>query len=274
MYLYLISIFIVIVFFLGIRIVYQYERSIHFRFGKYINILNPGFNWIIPIIDSTQKVDIRQIAIDMNAQEVLSKDNVNLKIDGLVFYSVEEPEKAVLNIENLRDQLQAKATAELKEIIGSMNMQDSLTKRELIGIKLMEMLNKAITDEEQKEKSKKKDWGIKVRGVQINNIELPKELVRAMAKTAEAEREKMARIIKADGELQASEKFSEAAKMYTNNPSALRLRELQTYQEIGTESNTLMMVIPETMANPTGNWLLSAGLKEATKLPEKKKNNI
>src|SRR3989344_6384478 len=110
MYFYLIMGLAIVIFFAGIRIVYQYERSIHFRFGKYINVLNPGFNWIIPIIDSTHKVDIRQIAIDMNAQEVLSRDNVNLKIDGLVFYSVEEPEKAVLNIENLTNQLQAKAT--------------------------------------------------------------------------------------------------------------------------------------------------------------------
>jgi len=269
MYFYLIMGLAIVIFFAGIRIVYQYERSIHFRFGKYINVLNPGFNWIIPIIDSTHKVDIRQIAIDMNAQEVLSRDNVNLKIDGLVFYSVEEPEKAVLNIENLTNQLQAKATAELKEIIGSMNMQDSLTKRDEIGSKLMGMLNRAVCDEEQKDKTKRKDWGIKVRAVQINNIELPKELVRAMAKTAEAEREKMARIIKADGEFQASKKFSEASKVYKNNPSALRLRELQTYQEIGTEHNTLMMVIPETMANPTGNWLLPFGLKETTKLQKK-----
>lgn len=216
------------------------------------------------------KVDIRQIAIDMDAQEVLSKDNVNLKIDGLVFYSVEEPEKAVLNIENLRNQLQAKATAELKEIIGSMDMQDSLTKRDVIGKRLMELLNKAVTDEDQKDKTKKKDWGIKVRGVQINNIELPKELVRAMAKTAEAEREKLARITKADGEFQASKKFSEASEVYKNNPAALRLRELQTFQEIGTEHNTLMMVIPETMTNPMGSWVLPLGLKEADKLSEKK----
>ncbi len=189
----------------------------------------------------------------------MTKDQVNLKIDGVVFYRIIEPEKVVLNVENLEEQLEAKASSELKEIIGNKTMKESLSDREDIAKKLLLMLNEAIDDKGAKEQ---KDWGIEVKAVQINNIELPKELIRAMSKQAEAVQEKEARITKAQGEFEASRKFNEASKLYEGSPSALRLRELQTFQEIGTEKNTLMMVIPSTMTAGDGKWVLPMGLNE------------
>ena len=138
-------------------------------------------------------------------------------------------------------------------------MKESLSDREDIAKQLLTMLNEAIEDKHAKDK---KDWGIEVKGVQINNIELPRELIRAMSKQAEAVQEKEARITKAQGEFEASKRFFDASKVYENNSSALRLRELQTFQEIGTEHNTLMMVIPSTMANADGKWTLPLGLNE------------
>jgi regulator of protease activity HflC (stomatin/prohibitin superfamily) len=138
-------------------------------------------------------------------------------------------------------------------------MKESLSDRMDIAETLLSMLNEAIEDKNSKDK---KDWGIEVKAVQINNIELPRELIRAMSKQAEAEREKEARITKALGEYEASKKFGEASKVYEQNASALRLRELQTFQEIGTEHNTLMMVIPSTMATSDGKWILPMGINE------------
>ena len=247
----------------GIRIINQYERGVKMTLGKYTSIMEPGLNFLIPIIQSYETVDIRQRTIDLPPQEVMTKDKVNLKIDGVLFYTVEEPQKALLNVEDVRSQLSAKATSELKEILGNLTMTESLNQREKIANTLSSKLNEAISDGD----NNRKDWGIAVRAIQINNIELPQELVRAMAKQAEAEQEREARVTKAKGEFEAAQKFSEASRVFAGNPIALRLRELQTYQEIGTEKNTLMMVVPETMCGMNNNWLLGAGLNEAQKLP-------
>jgi len=192
----------------------------------------------------------------------MTKDKVNLRIDGIVFFSVTSPEKSVLNVVDLYKQLTAKATSELKEITGKMSMSESLSQRDEIAKRLKEQLDIAV-----KENESGKGWGIEIQGVQINNLELPKELIRAMSKQAEAEREKEARITKADGEYEASKKFGEASKIYQQNPSAIRLRELQTYQEIGTEQNTLMIVIPENTKPEYKAVALSSGI---SKLSEKK----
>jgi len=247
----------------GLRIINQYERGVKLTLGKYTSTMNPGINFIFTGFQQFSRIDIRQRTIDLPPQEVMTKDKVNLKIDGVLFYTVEEPAKALLNVENVQLQLSAKATSELKEILGNLTMTESLNQREEIAKKLSQRLNEAIQDGE----NNKKDWGIAVRAIQINNIELPQELVRAMAKQAEAEQEREARVTKAMGEYEAAQKFSEASRVFAGNPIALRLRELQTYQEIGTEKNTLMMVIPEAMCGMNGNWLLGAGLNEAQKLP-------
>ena len=257
-YFILIPLLMLILLFASLRIITQYQRGVKFTLGKYTEIMPPGLRYVLPVIQTYKRVDIRQSILQLEPQEVMTFDNVNLKIDGMVFYTIDKPENAVLNVSNLKEQLAGKASSELKEIIGSLTMKDSLSKREVIASKLMKMLNEAIND-----KYGGKDWGINIRSVQINNIELPKELLRAMAKQAEAEREKEARVTKAQGEFEASKKFREAAKEFKENPIALRLRELQTYQEIGTEHNTLMMVIPETMIKSDGKWIIPAGISMA-----------
>ena len=259
-----ITIGIIVLLFLifSLKVIYQYERGVRFTFGKYAGVIMPGLRLVIPIIQTYRRVDIRQRTIELPPQEVMTKDQVNLKIDGVVFYHIVEPEKVILNVEDLQSQLEAKVSSELKENIGNKMMKESLYDRIVIPKKLISMLNEAIEDKHAKDK---KDWGIEVKGVQINNIELPKELIRAMSKQAEAVQEKEARITKADGEFQASKKFHEAAKVFDNSSAALRLRELQTFQEIGTEKNTLMMVIPSSMANGDGKWTLPLGIDELKK---------
>ena len=265
-----ITIGIIVLLFLifSLKVIYQYERGVRFTFGKYAGVIMPGLRLVIPIIQTYRRVDIRQRTIELPPQEVMTKDQVNLKIDGVVFYHIVEPEKVILNVEDLQSQLEAKASSELKEIIGNKTMKESLSDRIDIAKKLISMLNEAIEDKHAKDK---KDWGIEVKGVQINNIELPKELIRAMSKQAEAVQEKEARITKADGEFQASKKFHEAAKVFDNSSAALRLRELQTFQEIGTEKNTLMMVIPSSMANGDGKWTLPLGIDELKKQEQREK---
>lgn len=264
------GIILLIILIFSLKVINQYERGVKFTLGRYSGIMNPGLNFVLFLIQSYRRVDIRQRTIELPPQEVMTKDQVSLKIDGVVFYRVKEPEKVILNVEDLRNQVEAKASSELKEIIGNKTMKESLSDREDIAKKLLSMLNQAIEDRDSKDK---KDWGIEIKGIQINNIELPKELIRAMSKQAEAEREKEARITKADGEFQASKKFGQASKVYKDNPSALRLRELQTFQEIGTEHNTLMMVIPSTMANTDGSWVLPVGINELKKKKKLSSNN-
>lgn len=257
-----IALIVLIIILVSLKVINQYERGVKFTLGKYRGIMEPGLRLVFPIVQSYRRVDVRQTTINLPPQEVMTKDQVNLKIDGVVFYVIKEPEKVILNVENLEHQLEAKASSELKEIIGNKTMKESLSDRMDIANTLLSMLNDAIEDKSSKDK---KDWGIEVKAVQINNIELPRELIRAMSKQAEAEREKEARITKALGEFEASKKFGEASKVYEQNSSALRLRELQTFQEIGTEHNTLMMVIPSTMANADGKWTLPMLMNEARK---------
>jgi regulator of protease activity HflC (stomatin/prohibitin superfamily) len=264
------GIILLIIILASLKVINEYERGVKFTLGRYTKIMTPGLRLVIPIIQSFRRVDMRQTTINMPPQEVMTKDQVSLKIDGVVFYRVKEPERVILNVEHLESQLEAKASSELKEIIGNKTMKESLADREDIAMKLLKMLTEAIEDNEAKEK---KPWGIEVKAIQINNIELPSELIRAMSKQAEAEREREARITKADGEFQASKKFGEASIIYNNNPSALKLRELQTYQEIGTEHNTLMMVIPAEMANQNGSWVLPIGHNELQKQAKKKKSS-
>jgi regulator of protease activity HflC (stomatin/prohibitin superfamily) len=239
----------------GFRIINQYERGVKFTLGKYSGILEPGLTWVVPFVQWVVNVDTRQNALELRPQDVMTKDQVNLRIDGVVFYSVEQPEQSILNVANVSSQLHEKATSELKEIVGHMTLTEALGGRDKIATALKFQMTKAIEDSES-EKTKRKPWGIVVRGIQINNIELPQTLVRAMAKEAEAEREKKAIVIRAIGEEEAAKKYSEAAAQYEKAPKALRLRELKTYEEIGKENNTMMIVIPSEMALGDGKWLL------------------
>jgi len=224
-----------IAFFLsGIRIINQYEKGVKFRFGKFVGILEPGIKWIIPVIEWIQKVDLRVLAIDIPSQEVMTKDNVPVRVNGVVFFKVSEADKAVLEVENYKFAVAQLSQAALRDIIGKNELDVVLAKREELGKEIKDYVDKE-TDQ----------WGIEVTDVKIKDIELPENMKRAMASQAEAERDRRARIILAEAELQAAQKLKEAANIISETPQALQLRMLQTLQEVSVEKNsTIIFPIP------------------------------
>ncbi len=229
---------VVLLFFSGIRIVNQYERAVKFRLGKYVGTLQPGFRWIIPVIDRVQKVDVRVITTDIPSQEVMSQDNVPIKVNGVVFFKVLDAAKAVLEVEHYQFAVTQLAQSSLRDMAGKSELDSVLAKRDQIGQKIKE-----IVDEETD------PWGIKVTDVKIKDIELPETMKRAMAAQAESERNRRARIILADAESQASKKLVEAGKVIDQSPAALKLRLYQTLSDIADEKNsTIIFPFPEEMA--------------------------
>ena len=224
-----------IAFFLsGIRIINQYEKGVKFRFGRFVGILEPGIRWIIPVIEWIQKVDLRVVTIDIPSQEVMTKDNVPVRVNGVVFFKVSEADKAVLEVENYKFAVAQLSQAALRDIIGKNELDVVLAKREELGKEIKDYVDKE-TDQ----------WGIEVTDVKIKDIELPENMKRAMASQAEAERDRRARIILAEAELQAAQKLKEAANIISETPQALQLRMLQTLQEISVEKNsTIIFPIP------------------------------
>ena len=230
-------ILIVLIFFSGIRIINQYERAVKFRFGRYAGTLNPGFKWIIPIIERVQKIDIRVVTIDIPSQEVISKDNVPMKVNGVVFFKVINAEKAVLEVEQYIFAVSQLAQSALRDMAGKAELDEVLAKREEIGEKIKLVIDKE-TD----------PWGIKVTDVKIKDIELPDNMKRAMAAEAESERDRRSRIILADAEAQAAHKLVEAGKAIDKSPAALKLRLYQTMNDISAEKNsTIIFPFPEEM---------------------------
>jgi len=224
-----------IAFFLsGIRIINQYEKGVKFRFGRFVGILEPGIRWIVPVIEWIQKVDLRVLAIDIPSQEVMTKDNVPVRVNGVVFFKVSEADKAVLEVENYKFAVAQLSQAALRDIIGKNELDVVLAKREELGKEIKDYVDKE-TDQ----------WGIEVTDVKIKDIELPENMKRAMASQAEAERDRRARIILAEAELQAAQKLKEAANIISETPQALQLRMLQTLQEVSVEKNsTIIFPIP------------------------------
>ena len=235
--LYILILIVLFIFFSGIRIVNQYERAIKFRLGKYVGTLDPGFRWIIPIIDRVQKVDIRVITNDIPSQEVITQDNVPVKINGVVFFRVLNADKAVLEVERYGYAVSQLAQSALRDMCGKAELDSVLAKREEIGKKIREIVDKE-TD----------PWGIKVTDVKIKDIELPENMKRAMAHQAEAERDRRARIILAEAEEQAAKKLTEAGHIIDKSPAALKLRLYQTLSDIASEKNsTIVFPFPEEM---------------------------
>jgi len=221
----------------GIRIINQYERGVKFRLGKYIGILQPGFRWVIPILERIQKIDIRVITVDIPAQEVMSQDNVPIKVNGVIFFKVLAAEKAVLEVEQYKYAVSQLSQSALRDMCGKAELDSVLAKREEIGKKIREVVDLE-TD----------PWGIKVTDVKIKDIELPENMKRAMAHQAEAERDRRARIILAEAEKQAAGKLLEAGKIIDNSPSSLKLRLYQTLSDISVEKNsTIVFPFPEEM---------------------------
>lgn len=226
----------------GIRVVYEYKRALKFRFGKYITTLQPGFRWIIPIVETIQTVDIRVITINIVSQEVMTEDNVPCSIDGVVFFKISDPEKAVLEVEEYDFAITQLSQAALRDVCGKVELDTILSKREEMGKNI-----KMIVEQETKE------WGIEINDVKIKDIQLPENMRRMMANQAEAERSRRAQIILALAEEQAAGKLLEAGKLIDQSPSAIKLRLYQTLSNIAAEKNsTIIFPFPEEVLHQKG----------------------
>ena len=228
----------VIIFILaGIRVIKQYERAVKFRLGVFVGILGPGLKWIIPVVDKIEKVDLRVVTVDIPAQEVISKDNVPMKVNGVLFFKVTDADKAILDVEQYKFAISQLSQSALRDMAGKSDLDTILAKREEIGEKI-----RTIVDVETD------PWGIKVTDVKIKDIELPDNMKRAMAHQAEAERDRRARIILAEAEEQAAQRLANAGNIIEKSSAALKLRLYQTLTEIASERNsTIVFPFPEEM---------------------------
>jgi len=223
-----------------IKILNEYERGVIFRLGRLIPTKGPGIIFIIPLVDRLLRVSLRLVTLDVPPQDVITRDNVSIKVNAVVYYRVMDPNSAVVEVENYAYATSQLAQTTLRSVCGQAELDELLAEREKISVHLQEILDKD-TD----------PWGIKVSKVEVKHIDLPPEMQRAMAKQAEAERERRAKVIHADGEYQASTKLSEAATIISKDPTALQLRYLQTLSEIATEKNsTMLFPIPIDLFKP------------------------
>jgi len=232
--------FFVFVFLLaGIRIDREYERSVVFRLGKYKHIKGPGIYWIIPLIDIKKKADLRIRTLDIASQETVTRDSVTIRIDAVLYYRVEFPDKAIIKVRNYQQAIAQKALTSLRNVIGQHNLDEVLNDRTSISEAISEIVDH-VSDE----------WGLKVSSIDIKDVEIPKDMQRAMANEAEAIREKRARIIKAEAEQEAALKLSKAALQISENPLALELRRMQMVTEVGAEQNTTtLLMMPSEFVN-------------------------
>lgn len=221
----------------AIRIVQEYERGVIFRLGRLIGVKGPGLFFIIPFIDRMVKMDLRVVTLDIPAQEAITRDNVTVKVNAVAYFRVIDPARAVTQVEDYRRATWQISQTSLRSVLGQSELDDLLAHRDEINQRLQRIID------EQTE-----PWGIKVSIVEVKDVELPDALKRAMARQAEAEREKRAKIIHAEGEFQAAKQLTEAAKMISTEPAALQLRYLQTLSEIALEKNsTIIFPLPMEM---------------------------
>jgi regulator of protease activity HflC (stomatin/prohibitin superfamily) len=233
---------VLLLFFLAsaIRILNEYERGVIFRLGRVISAKGPGLIILIPIVDKMVKVSLRLIVMDVDPQDVITRDNVSVKVNAVVYFRVMDPVKAVIEVENYMYATSQLAQTTLRSVCGQAELDELLSEREQINTQLQEILD-THTD----------PWGIKVSTVELKHIDLPQEMQRAMAKQAEAERERRAKVINAEGEYQAADKLAAAATIIGEHPMALQLRYLQTLREISAESNsTTLFPIPIDLFKP------------------------
>jgi regulator of protease activity HflC (stomatin/prohibitin superfamily) len=239
----LILAFLVCVF--GIRIVQQWQIGVVFRLGKYVREIKPGLNIIIPVIEYVQYVDMRIRTMDVVPQEMMTKDSVPIKIDAVVYYKIFDAIKSIVAVENFGLASTLLAQSKLRDVLGKYDLDTLLANKDQIGKEVLVALQEP-TDV----------WGITIISVEIKNIELPDNMKRAMAKEAEAIREKRSRLVKASAEEEAAKKFMEAAKIIAESPNGLILRQLQTWQEIGAEQNSLIILVPTEFAKIVQNLQL------------------
>ncbi len=228
----------------GLRLLYQYERGVVFTLGKFSHVKEPGLGWIIPVIQSMRKVDIRIKTADIPRQEVMTKDNIPILANAVVYFRVEKPADAIIKIEDFEYAVKQYTQAALRDVIGNSELDFVLTEREKIATSIKKIVDSETTG-----------WGIDIESIKIQEIEMPAEMKRAMAKQAEAERERRAVIIAADGELKASENLKKAAENLSKSPAAVHLRTLQTIRDIAADpSEKIVLFLPSDVHEIVGKF--------------------
>ena len=236
------ALLVIVILFLysAIKILNEYERGVIFRLGRVIGAKGPGLILLIPVIDKMVRVDLRVVAMDVPPQDVITRDNVSIKVSAVLYFRVLDPNRAIVSVENYLYATSQLAQTTLRSVCGQAELDDLLSEREKINAHIQEILDK---DTEP--------WGIKVAKVEIKHIDLPQEMQRAMAKQAEAERERRAKVIGAEGEYQAAQKLADAAQIISLQPIALQLRYLQTLREVAAENNsTTIFPVPIDLFTP------------------------
>lgn len=227
----------------AIKVLREYERAVIFRLGRLIGgsgIKGPGLILLIPVIDKMVRVSLRTVVMDVPTQDVITRDNVSIKVNAVVYFRVIEPQKAIVGVENFLMATSQLSQTTLRSVLGQSELDEILSQRDKINAKLQQIID-----------TNTEPWGIKVSDVEVKQIDLPQEMQRAMAKQAEAERERRSKIISAEGEFQASQRLADAAKVLAEQPSAITLRYLQTLREIATEKNsTILFPIPIDLLKP------------------------
>ncbi len=229
-----IVLFLIIYIFLGLRVVTEYQRGVRFTLGKFTSVANPGLRIVFPIIQKWKKVDIRVKAVDVPNQDCMTKDNVSINVNAVLYYQVSNSQDAILKVENYNYAVSQLAQTTMRDVVGEVSLDKVLSERDMLSKRIQQIVDKA-TD----------PWGIKVVSVDLKHIELPDNLKRTMAKEAEAEREKRAVIIKASGEVIASKDMAKAAETLSKAKGALHLRTLQTLNDLSSDqSNTIVLATP------------------------------
>jgi regulator of protease activity HflC (stomatin/prohibitin superfamily) len=232
--------FAVIILAAAIRIVNEYERGVIFRLGRFVGVRGPGLIFLIPFIERMVKIDLRVVTMDVPTQECITLDTVSVKVDAVVYFRVMKPEDAVLNVEQYIRASSLLSQTTLRNVVGQSELEDLLAHRDKVNEKLQTLIDEGT-----------EPWGIKVSMVEVRDVQLPDTMQRAMAAQAEAERERRAKIVHAEGEAQAAEKLAQAAKIISSQPAAMQLRYLQTLTQISTEkTNTIVFPLPIDLIMP------------------------
>ncbi|MFH1374311.1 MAG: slipin family protein [bacterium] len=237
-----------------IKVLREYERGVIFRLGRLIGAKGPGLIILIPVIDKIVRVDLRVITYDVPSQDVITKDNVSIKVNAVLYFQVVDANKAIVSVANFFEATSQIAQTTLRSVLGQVELDDLLANREKINAQLQQIID-----------DQTEPWGIKVSVVEVKNVDLPPEMQRAIAKQAEAERERRAKVIHAEGEFQASQKLADAAKVIASAPNAMQLRFLQTLTEVATERNsTLIFPVPIDLLDSLKGFLdRGSGAKDA-----------
>ena len=233
-------IFAIIILSNAIKVLREYERGVVFRLGRLIRAKGPGIIFLIPIVDRLVRVSLRTVVLDVPPQDVITQDNVSIKVNAVVYFRVIDPQRAIVQVENFLAATSQISQTTLRSVLGQSELDDLLSQRDKINHKLQQIID-----------ANTEPWGVKVSNVEVKQIDLPQEMQRAMAKQAEAERERRSKVIAAEGEFQASQRLADAAKILSENSSALTLRYLQTLREIATEKNsTTIFPVPIDLLKP------------------------